>query len=88
MKPNRTSEVGQIIETENPIHVSNVKVIDGKKTSKKEEEGQMMNVNYYMEPMYYRGQTRDSMGRYTSGGRRGYDEPMYYDSGNQNSGGQ
>ena len=38
MKPNRTSEVGQIIETENPIHVSNVKVIDGKKTSKKEEK--------------------------------------------------
>lgn len=58
------------------------------KTSKKEEEGQMMNVNYYMEPMYYRGQARDSMGRYTSGGRRGYDEPMYYDNGSQSSGNQ
>jgi len=38
MKPSRTNEVGQIIETENPIHVSNVKVIDSKKTSKKEEK--------------------------------------------------
>jgi len=38
MKPNRTNEVGQIIETENPIHVSNVKVIDSKKTSKKAEK--------------------------------------------------
>lgn len=43
MKPSRTNEVGQIIETENPIHVSNVKVIETgkketKKTSKKEEK--------------------------------------------------
>ena len=41
MKPSRTNETGGILETENPIHVSNVKVIDGvkketKKTSKKE----------------------------------------------------
>lgn len=43
MKPSRTNEVGQIVETENPIHVSNVKVIESgkkenKKTSKKEEK--------------------------------------------------
>lgn len=42
MKPNRTNENGSIVETENPIHVSNVKVIEAgketKKASKKEEK--------------------------------------------------
>ena len=39
MKPSRTNEVGQIVETENPIHVSNVKVIEsGKKENKKSAE--------------------------------------------------
>lgn len=41
MKPSRMNETGGILETENPIHVSNVKVIDAsketKKTTKKEE---------------------------------------------------
>ena len=39
MKPSRTNETGGILETENPIHVSNVKVIESgvkEKTSKKE----------------------------------------------------
>ena len=39
MKPSRTNETGGILETENPIHVSNVKVIesgDKEKASKKE----------------------------------------------------
>ena len=31
MKPGRTNETGQIVETENPIHVSNVKVLDSAK---------------------------------------------------------
>ena len=35
MKPSRTNETGGILETENPIHVSNVKVIE---TSKKENK--------------------------------------------------
>ena len=36
MKPGRTNETGGILETENPIHVSNVKVIEaGKKEVKK-----------------------------------------------------
>lgn len=35
MKPGRTNENGQILETENPIHVSNVKVVEtGKKEAK------------------------------------------------------
>ena len=41
MKPSRTNETGGILETENPIHVSNVKVIESgvkEKTSKKEEK--------------------------------------------------
>jgi large subunit ribosomal protein L24 len=36
VKPNRTNETGGILETEAPIHISNVKVLD--KTSKKKEE--------------------------------------------------
>ena len=39
MKPSRTNETGGILETENPIHVSNVKVIESgvkEKASKKE----------------------------------------------------
>ena len=45
VKPNRTNESGGILETEAPIHVSNVKVLDKKeekktvkKASKKKEE--------------------------------------------------
>ena len=41
------------------------------KSSEEKEQNRNMNVNYYMEPMYYRGQTRDSMGRYTSGDNMG-----------------
>ena len=37
MKPSRTNEVGQIVETENPIHVSNVKVIETTKKNNKKE---------------------------------------------------
>ena len=35
MKPSRTNETGGILETENPIHVSNVKVVE--ETAKKKE---------------------------------------------------
>ena len=35
MKPSQTNETGGILETENPIHVSNVKVISETKTDKK-----------------------------------------------------
>ena len=34
MKPGRMNESGQILEVENPIHVSNVKKIEDKKTAK------------------------------------------------------
>ncbi|MDD2208073.1 MAG: 50S ribosomal protein L24 [Bacilli bacterium] len=49
MKPGRTNETGGILETENPIHVSNVKVIKAekkevkkvaKKSTKKEKVGE------------------------------------------------
>ena len=36
MKPNQTNETGGILSVEAPIHVSNVKVIEGKETAKKE----------------------------------------------------
>lgn len=39
IKPSRTNETGGILETENPIHASNVKVIEKlKKDDKKKEE--------------------------------------------------
>lgn len=34
LKPGRTNETGGILETENPIHVSNVKVITEEKKAK------------------------------------------------------
>ena len=37
VKPNRMNEVGSIVEVEAPIHVSNVKVVDSKKSSAKKE---------------------------------------------------
>ena len=38
IKPSRENETGGILETENPIHVSNVKVVEsGKKETKKTE---------------------------------------------------
>jgi len=48
------------------------------KSAEEKEQGNM-NVNYYMEPMYYRGQSRDSMGRYISGGSQ--DSSMGQNSG-------
>ena len=37
MKPSRTNETGGILETENPIHVSNVKVLTAKEDKKTKE---------------------------------------------------
>ena len=40
LKPGRTNETGGILETENPIHVSNVKVVtEEKKATKKKGTG-------------------------------------------------
>lgn len=49
-------------------------IIEAMEKSAEEKEGNYTNISYYMEPMYYRGQPRDSMGRYTSDGRRNYGE--------------
>ena len=38
MKPNNTNETGGILSVEAPIHVSNVKVIEGKETTKTKEK--------------------------------------------------
>lgn len=37
VKPNGANETGGIVERENPIHVSNVKFVEAKKTTKKAE---------------------------------------------------
>ena len=37
IKPGRTNETGGILETEAPIHISNVKVIDNEKKETKKE---------------------------------------------------
>lgn len=43
VKPNRMNEVGSIVETEAPIHVSNVKVVEkeAKKSTKKETKAEV-----------------------------------------------
>ena len=38
MKPNQQNETGGILSVEAPIHVSNVKVIEGKETTKTKEK--------------------------------------------------
>ena len=38
MKPNQSNETGGILSVEAPIHVSNVKVIEGKETKKTTEK--------------------------------------------------
>ena len=38
MKPNNANETGGILSVEAPIHVSNVKVIEGKETKKTTEK--------------------------------------------------
>ena len=38
LKPGRTNETGGILETENPIHVSNVKVVTEEKKEKKKKK--------------------------------------------------
>jgi len=43
-------------------------ITEAMEKSAEEKEQSSMNVNYYMEPTYYRGQSRDSMGHYTSDG--------------------
>lgn len=93
LKKTNAKELGEVIDMikdleEAMYYCSITEAMEKSAEEKEKDQGSMM-VNYYMEPMYYRGQPRDSMGRYTSGGgRRGYEEPMYYDGGSSSSGGQ
>ncbi len=45
MKPNGGNEMGGIIDREAPIHVSNVKVVDNKKTAKTKTEDKPKKTN-------------------------------------------
>lgn len=93
LKKTDAKELGEVIDMikdleEAMYYCSITEAMEKSAEEKEKDQGSMM-VNYYMEPMYYRGQPRDSMGRYTSGGsRRGYEEPMYYDGSSSSSGGQ
>lgn len=93
LKKTDAKELGEVIDMikdleEAMYYCSITEAMEKSAEEKEKDQGSMM-VNYYMEPMYYRGQPRDSMGRYTSGGgRRGYEEPMYYDGGSSSSSGQ
>lgn len=87
LKKTDAKELGEVIDMIKDLEEAMYycSITEAMEKSAEEKEQGNMNVNYYMEPMYYRGQSRDSMGRYVSGGgRRGYDEPMYYD-GNSDS---
>ena len=84
LKKTDAKELGEVIDMikdlEEAMYYCSITEAMEKSAEEKEKDPGSMMVNYYMEPMYYRGQSRDSMGRYTSGGgRRGYEEPMYYD---------
>ena len=91
LKKTDAKELGEVIDMIKDLEEAMYycSITEAMEKSAEEKEQSNMNVNYYMEPMYYRGQPRDSMGRYTSGGgRRGYEEPMYYDGSPSSSGGQ
>ena len=90
LKKTDAKELGEVIDMIKDLEEAMYycSITEAMEKSAEEKEQGNMNVNYYMEPMYYRGQSRDSMGRYTSGGRRGYEEPMYYDGSSSSSSGQ
>lgn len=91
LKKTDAKELGEVIDMIKDLEEAMYycSITEAMEKSAEEKEQGNMNVNYYMEPMYYRGQARDSMGRYTSGGgRRGYEEPMYYDGSSSSSGSQ
>lgn len=91
LKKTDAKELGEVIDMIKDLEEAMYycSITETMEKSAEEKEQGNMNVNYYMEPMYYRGQSRDSMGRYVSGGgRRSYDEPMYYDGGSSSNGGQ
>lgn len=89
LKKTDAKELGEVIDMIKDLEEAMYycSITEAMEKSAEEKEQGNMNVNYYMEPMYYRGQARDSMGRYTSGGRRGYEESMYYDGSDSQSGG-
>ena len=91
LKKTDAKELGEVIDMIKDLEEAMYycSITEAMEKSAEEKEQGNMNVNYYMEPMYYRGQSRDSMGRYTSGGgRRGYEGPMYYDNSSSSSSGQ
>lgn len=86
LKKTDAKELGEVIDMIKDLEEAMYycSITEAMEKSAEEKQQSNMNVNYYMEPMYYKGQARDSMGRYISDGRRRYEEPMYYNN-NSNS---
>lgn len=68
LKKTDAKELGEVIDMIKDLEEAMYycSITEAMEKSAEEKEQGNMNVNYYMEPMYYRGQSRDSMGRYTS----------------------
>ena len=87
LKKTDAKELGEVIDMIKDLEEAMYycSITEAMEKSAEEKEQSNMNVNYYMEPVYYRGQSRDSMGRYTSGSSQ--DSSMGQSSGgNQSSG--
>ena len=69
LKKTDAKELGEVIDMIKDLEEAMYycSITEAMEKSAEEKEQGNMNVNYYMEPMYYRGQSRDSMGHYTSG---------------------
>lgn len=87
LKKTDAKELGEVIDMIKDLEEAMYycAITEAMEKSAEEKEQGNMNVNYYMEPMYYRGQSRDSMGRYTSEG--GQNGSMGQSSGDSQSGG-
>ena len=70
LKKTDAKELGEVIDMIKDLEEAMYycSITEAMEKSAEEKEQSNMNVNYYMEPMYYRGQSRDSMGRYASDG--------------------
>lgn len=78
LKKVNAEELGEVIDMIKDLEeaIYYCSITEAMEKTAEEKENNNMNVNYYMEPMYYSGQPRDSMGRYMSDGRKNYDETM------------
>ena len=79
-------ELGEVIDAVKDLEEARYycSITEAMEKSAEEKESGGMMVNYYMEPMYYRGQPRDGMGRYMSGGSQDNSDMGQSSSGTRN----